>query len=317
MREIGYFGVEIEEIKMNKDEIKNNEMMHVVFCLNNKYAEPTGVAAYSLCKNMAAEDNVVLHIIMTEPLQEFHKEKFRLLERLFAPKVQVRIYENVERISRLFQELKEVDLHRFGISACVRLVLGEILSDEVHKVIYLDGDILVNTSLRGLWYEASKLVSPYIVGAIPDGYVASTHACDEKCQKGMLKYFHDHYPEMKFSSIFQTGTLVINLDLMRRENSGDACVKWLSSHRAKWPDSEALNIVFHSRILELKGKYNTYYIRSQINNPSGIVVAHFASAPKPWDFRDAAITRPLKDWEQRYLDLWEPTWKESPWGNLS
>jgi lipopolysaccharide biosynthesis glycosyltransferase len=80
------------------------EEIHVAFCLDNRYAEYTGVAAYSLCKNKVLEDEVILHIVMTEPLRPKHREKFQQLQNLF-PKVQIQIHDDERTIQCIAQAL--------------------------------------------------------------------------------------------------------------------------------------------------------------------------------------------------------------------
>ncbi|MDR2377241.1 MAG: hypothetical protein LBD54_00585 [Puniceicoccales bacterium] len=48
------------------------EKIHVVFfCDKNRFCEYIGVAAYSIGKNMAAEDELVIHILILETM-EYH-----------------------------------------------------------------------------------------------------------------------------------------------------------------------------------------------------------------------------------------------------
>jgi len=104
------------------------EKIHVAFVSDSNYAECTGVAAYSVCRNMAPEDSVVIHIVMTEPFTTDHRKKFRQLERIFAPRVKIVFYDDPSRADRYINKLKsqymgEISLNRyrgvtFPISAC-------------------------------------------------------------------------------------------------------------------------------------------------------------------------------------------------------
>ena len=41
-----------DKVTDETDQTSTPEKIHVAFCLDNNYAEATGVAAYSLCKNI-------------------------------------------------------------------------------------------------------------------------------------------------------------------------------------------------------------------------------------------------------------------------
>jgi len=147
------------------------EEIHVAFCLDNNYAEPTGVAAYSLCKNRAPDDHLVIHIVMAEPLKPEHKEKFRQLETMFPQEVKVQIHDDEHTIQMIDKALEiPYGWRKMGKDACfnkgmgTRLVLDNILPQELSKVIYLDSDVLVFDSLKNLWQKLPK--TSYAVGGI-------------------------------------------------------------------------------------------------------------------------------------------------------
>jgi lipopolysaccharide biosynthesis glycosyltransferase len=127
------------------------EEIHVAFCLNNGYALPTGVAAYSLCENIETGDHVTIHIVMTEELEHQHKDKFRQLEGRFSDKVKILIYDRLETTQFIGKTLQNIQLGIYHMAAAARLTLDKVLSKNITKVIYLDGDLLVLSSLKDLW----------------------------------------------------------------------------------------------------------------------------------------------------------------------
>ncbi|MDR0444814.1 MAG: hypothetical protein LBG98_00795 [Puniceicoccales bacterium] len=146
------------------------EDIHVAFCLDNDYAEGTGVAAYSLCKNMSPDDEIVLYIVMTEPLKSEHREKFQQLGNLFH-KIQVQIHDDERTIQCIAQTLTMpngwLKLGAYPIrSVAARLVLDKVLPETIHKVIYLDGDTLVFDSLKDLWQKLPR--ENYAIAGVTD-----------------------------------------------------------------------------------------------------------------------------------------------------
>ncbi len=123
-----------------------------------------------------------------------------------------------------------------------RIFLPELLPD-VDRALYLDIDTIVLDSLAPLWeidlrgyYLAavSNVWPPWIVG----------HP-DRLGLPGSQIYFN-------------SGVVLMNLDLMRRDHCTPAIRRYAIEHRSQlvWPDQDALNVVLGSRRLGLHPRWN-------------------------------------------------------------
>ncbi|MDR2420352.1 MAG: hypothetical protein LBD40_03560, partial [Puniceicoccales bacterium] len=276
--------------------------------------------------NKAPEDEVVIHVVMTETLKQEHREKFQQLENLFS-NVQIQIHDDERTIQCIAQALimpngwlKISDLPVKGMAA--RLVLDKILPETIHKVIYLDGDILVLDSLKDLWQKLPK--ENYAIAGIADSccdpaIFPSQGIMDRLCE------LHIYCPDISFPLYINSGVLVLDLDILRRENLFSDVIAWMLHYRSLRPDQDAINVVLHDRILECEGKWNVFPPhRLAIKEPlPGIAIMHYAGSPKPWvaphriiDNRWWQPNRWPILWKHITLQpptLWHQYRQESPW----
>jgi len=133
-------------------------------------------------------------------------------------------------------------LDRFGRIVWLRFLLPELLAD-VERVLYLDADTLVVAPLDDLL--ATDL------GGRPLGAVANV------VEEGM-------WPHVRRLGIddprtfFNSGVLLMDLARMRADGDVDALVRVATERgpELRWPDQDALNIVFAGRWLPLHPRWN-------------------------------------------------------------
>lgn len=139
-----------------------------------------------------------------------------------------------------FEDLPVID--RFGPIVWSRLFLPGLLPD-LARVLYLDCDVLVLSSLRPLWEED--------LGSSPLAAVANVvepGARQHVAQMGI------RYP----GGFFNSGVILFQLDRMREERSTVELVKYALDRRDQlvWPDQDALNVVFAGRWHPLHPRWN-------------------------------------------------------------
>jgi lipopolysaccharide biosynthesis glycosyltransferase len=110
-------------------------------------------------------------------------------------------------------------------------------------VLYLDGDLIALESVRPLWNTE-----------LGDNYLAAV--------SNVFQHDHVHrVAELELpegQAYFNSGVLLMNLELMRREGSTAALVEWAHGHWDKlaWPEQDALNVVLGHRRLGLEPRWN-------------------------------------------------------------
>jgi lipopolysaccharide biosynthesis glycosyltransferase len=144
-----------------------------------------------------------------------------------------------------------------------RIYLPELLPD-VDKILYLDADTIAVDSLGELW--ATDLTGNYVAGVT-----------------NLFEPWNQGYPEAlglpDQKAYFNSGVLLMNLDLMRRDDTTSALRDYaLSAPRnlIAWGDQDALNVVCHEKRVRLHPRWN-------FMNPA---IRHFEgpSVNKPWHY---------------------------------
>lgn len=163
-----------------------------------------------------------------------------------------------------------------------RLLASQFLPEDLHRIIYLDPDILVINSLRPLWDMDME-------GNL---FAAASHTGMTELANNInqirLETDHDYY---------NSGVLLMDLDRARDEISAQEIFDYVKEHGKELllPDQDVLNALYGRRTIDLDDavwnydtrNYNTYLLRSTgvcdmdwvMKNTS---VLHFCGRSKPW-----------------------------------
>ena len=129
-------------------------MIHVCLSLYDKtgrYSKFTGTTMLSLFENTTAE--VTIHILHDNTLTADNRDKFIYLAERYAQSVKFYNVEELcaEKLAEMLRRIPFAKTSRLSVAALYRLLLSNILSAEIKKIIYLDSDIVVNMDINELW----------------------------------------------------------------------------------------------------------------------------------------------------------------------
>lgn len=274
--------------------------MEIACSTDNNYVMPTGVMMCSLCENNKNE-NITFHVLSSD-VNEQNKKKLENLVRKYKQKI-IFYYVDDKDCSYFPINQPGQSEHIHSLAAYYRLLLHEILPQNIQKVLYLDGDIIVRHSLEQLWETD---IDNYAIAAAPD------------IQNNRIK----HYNRLKYPyslGYFNSGVLLINLYYWRKNNVANEFYDFATKYpeRLACHDQDVLNYVFRNRKYILDVTYNFqqdfFYkkelrefsneieaeIESSIHDP---VLIHYIWRPKPW-YKDC--THPCKNEFEKYRALTE------------
>ena len=187
---------------------------------------------------------------------------------------------------------KDEGLKHISRATYYRLFMAELLPKEVHKVIYLDCDIIVDANIQDLW---DIDLNEHAIAAVPQ--VGSG-----------FEAFRLGYP-VEYG-YFNAGVNVLNLDYFRKNNITAKLIDYISVNYSyiKYHDQDTLNAVLFDKCLHLlpqwnmssvaykafldkhgdsiNGKIINEYKKEKANiklfrnNPP---ILHYVSKPKPWN----------------------------------
>ncbi|MGA8756240.1 MAG: glycosyltransferase family 8 protein [Stellaceae bacterium] len=270
--------------------------VHVLLCTDRQYLQHVAVGLTSLLvNNPHLWFDIVIARRPTEHLDE-HKLR-RSLARFPNHSLQVRMF-----TAPPGRMLPLNPLAHYTVDTWTRLWVEEFFPADVHRVLYLDGDIVVLSDISPLW---NVDLCGALLGAvdIPGSLRGITHL-------GMRA--EDGY--------FNAGVLLIDLQQWRETRAMDTVLGYVDAFPERVAvdvDQEALNACFHSRRKRLDSVWNVVW--SFFHEPSELPlgreeieairrqarIIHFNSTPKPWSY---FCHHPRKAEYAKYLQMTE--WRD-------
>lgn len=264
-------------------------MINIAFSLDDNYVMPTCVAITSLLKNTLSPITIYIFYIDGN----LSKSNRDVLEKTVFTYQQCILFKNVDK-----SDLEDFPKLRHGLSSYLRILIPQLLPD-IDKLLYLDGDLIVNESIITLY---NTDISTYQLAAISDlkpyfspGYIES------------IGYNFNH-------PYFNAGVLLMNLKVLRKMDLPIAVKDYLKKYKEKiyHEDQDILNCIC-SLIYNLPPKYNSIihlwnknitlckelWSEEQIKEAKkSPVIIHYLGGLKPWKYE---TRHPFKRKWYRYL----------------
>lgn len=247
--------------------------MELLVTVDKNYILPLQVMLTSLYMNNPGEDVelYLLHSKLQEKeLEPLEKQCGRLGYKFFPVKIEDSWFSQAPVTKQYPREMY------------YRLLAPCFLPQKLHRILYLDPDILVINSLKPLWETDMK--GRLFAAAAHTGKTNLANNINQVRLGTTHKYFN-------------SGVLLINLDQGRKEILPEEVFRYAGEHAKELllPDQDILNAVFGSRTLELDDylwnydarNYSTYLLWSGgvcdmdwVMENTGIL--HFCGKTKPW-----------------------------------
>jgi lipopolysaccharide biosynthesis glycosyltransferase len=256
----------------------------VCFSSDNKYATHLGVSIASILKNKNEDDNLKFYVL-DGGISETNKENLLLLKSIADFEIKL-----IKDDNSRFSEIRVYRKDHITCAAYFRLILPEVCNSE-DKIIYLDCDLIVITSLR----EMLKIdLAGNYIGAVLD----IEHI--EQAKRLNLKQY------------INSGVLLINALAWRYDNITAKVFDWAKNNKniILYHDQDILNGTLEKNIKIIDSAWNIQISKIKISNndsykafPDAKIIHYIAY--KPWEASNIA----MKDLYYEYLSL-------TPWKNL-
>lgn len=285
--------------------------IHILCCADDAYAPYCGIMLTSLLHNLPHKGNprderyrAVIHIVSTD-IGADNREKFRCLEERYLCRI-----EFITPAPSLLSRLPEA-VNGWPIASYLRLIATEILPVELHRVIYLDSDIAVDSSVASLWEAELGGKACAVICDAP-----SPCDCTPRKERCGIK-----------GTYFNSGVMVIDLDKFRQLGIASRSVEMLSTLPPEYecPDQDILNILLDVNHIDLPARWNvqTCHFQSMCPDPEGEELAevigvargklkgiiHYTTMHKPWR-NEVTDFHPMEHVWRRYRKL--SPWAETP-----
>ena len=228
-------------------------VINVSVACDDNYAKYAGVVIASILASADKEDNLAFYVLDGGISEENKKA--------------INCY-------------KEVKTHGYiTIATYYRLKLASLLPD-VDKIIYLDCDTVVNTSLKDLY---NKDTSNHLIAGVSDIKLSAVRK-------------NPHY--------VNAGMIVMDLDNIRKDNTEEKFFNYTKANidRITKGDQEIINDVCNDKILVIEPEWNVQ--ASNFTNRSCYTtkpkIIHYVSKSKPWKYGSYSY---FKNYWFKYLQL--------------
>lgn len=295
------------EPKENIVSIAPNDTINVCFLTDDGFAMPTMVAIASLLEHRDTRLAYNIHVISNN-LTTKHQSLFQQSVQS-ADGVDLRIVIADQSLDTL-KQLHNSNRKQYKLTALLKFYLPELLP-EVDKVLFLDGDILIQTTLHELYTTE-----------LGDNLVAAVRDLPQIFE---VKTYVDK--NIAGRDYFNSGVMLLNLSQMRIENTSKSLIKAKQSlSKQQFLDQDAFNLVFKNRTSQLPICYN-FSINREAQRYNAVLPkinkAYNTSYNNYEDLLDAAqiihYSSPIKPWVSygiRGSDLWNYYYNKSVFGSV-
>ena len=224
-------------------------MIHVCFGLYDKtghYSKFTGTTMLSIFEN--TNSNITVHILHDNTLTADNRDKFIYLAGRYNQLVK---FYNVEQLcadelKKIIELVPQAKTSRLSVAALYRLLIPQILSPDIDKIIYLDSDVVLNLDIIELWRID---LADKILGVVAFSTMGRDSKNDPLVSNGLVRA----------EDYFNSGVLLMNLKILRNElETTRSGLEFLSRNPTfiRLLDQHLLNYCFSNRTLKLPAKFN-------------------------------------------------------------
>lgn len=246
-----------------------NNILHVAFCVDNRYFRSMGATMTSLIENNP-DVHFVFHVFAFA-VSDDHRQRLRQFENKFDVSARIHIIDPA-----VFKEFgRFTQSSYYSPSIFSRLLIPTMLQGTTDRVLYLDADILCVGNIAAL---LDMDIGDTIALVVPDAEATTRRRCAEL--------------RLKQQRSFNSGVMMMNVGLWMENRITERTIDALltDGDKFRFPDQDALNVVLegHARFIDKKWNYLYGLVgdlerdRRKMQLAGEAVFIHFAGAVKPW-----------------------------------
>lgn len=258
------------------------EFVNIALAADDNYAQHAAVVMASTKANVNTDDVPLRFFLLSDGITESKMDCLKKTSAMLDVQLVILDLSEKEQFASFYTS------GHISKAAYFRLMLAEILPTDVHKIIYLDVDLLVLDDIEKLWKTE---LNGHPVGAIPDFGIMSSAR--------LMKQKHDVLGLSLDREYFNSGVMVMDIDAWRANDYGKQVIDLAQSGSFPHHDQDALNKVFMDKwqpITEcwnvIPPVYNLFLkvvLNSKLRNRAvaakkNVAVLHYAGRYKPWEF---------------------------------
>lgn len=269
-------------------------MIHVAYGTSNEYSKFAGTSLLSLFENHSCLPPITVHIFHADNFTQENRDRFIYLAGRYNQKIK---FYNVEKllpdvIEKFKNSFTKDSLQRYTVMSVIRLIPGQILPKEIHKIIYMDADTIVNLDINELWQIELGNKPLGAVQVEKDGYIRALS--------------RDGFVEI--DDYFNAGIMIMNLDRLREEHKKiiDA-ISFITEKKYPTVEQDVYNYLFSKDYIKLPRKFNftIRYLKRFVDSPIEQKLYHYIE-------QGVSLGMDVRD---KYNRLWFSYFMKTPWCN--
>ncbi len=250
----------------------------IVSYSNDSYAMLLGASLCSLFENKKGDSPVDVYVI-DSGISEENKNRLHVLEQKYKFKIQY-IFPDKQFFDKIPLE-KLASYYPLPMENYHRLSVGRFLPSTCHRIINLDADTVILGDISEFFQVD---LEGKTIGAVMDGSPEEKSEHFKKLCASVGQF------ELPANSVyFNSGILLVDMDLWRKNNVEEKLLHLISEHASKlsYHDQDALNLVLLGDCKELPPKYNLLAATTDSIPASDPLIVHYVGGGKPWYFLSA------------------------------
>lgn len=280
--------------------------MNVLYASDNNYAEIMGISILSLFENNQDIAEIRVYII-NDKISEDNCKKIETIFEMYHRELP--IWKEVKGINEVLQ--MEVYEDRFSQTQFARLFLEEMINDDDERVLYLDCDTIVQSSLKELW---DMSLGEKIGAVLADAFSS---------------FYRGNIGLEKNDLMFNSGVMLIDMGKWRKEHIGHQLRAFIRAHKGivQQGDQGVLNAILSKKMCTFSPRYNliTNYsafsykdmmlYRKPVNIYAEQEIEMAKQAPCIIHYTSSfLVARPWENGiEHPYKEVWLDYQNKSPW----
>lgn len=246
--------------------------MNLLFSIDDKFVNQLATVLFSIRLNTPS-CKIDIYVIQEERLKRTQD-----LEAICA-KLNI-AYHPIIVDPNLFKDAPTTD--RYPTIIYYRLLAHKMLPKNLHKILYLDADVLVINDIQKLY---NTDINNYL-------YASAIHSSITNATEIINKLRLQNFDA---NGYYNSGVMLINLDLVRQKVKDQDIFDYIRTHTLLLPDQDVLNALYGNEIKEIPDELYNFDVRKDriyeaissgewdldwiIKNT---VILHFCGRDKPW-----------------------------------
>jgi len=288
----------IKEIEILKPVFKENYTA-IAMSSSDEYIPYLSVCLQSLVEHTDNNHNYDI-VIFSSSKNEINKQL--IIDTYSRDNISIRFYNP----SAILNEVKMTVTHSYFHEACYYRIVAPTVMPDYSKVIFTDIDLIFNSDIQELY---SIDISEHPIAACREPiWVDFIDNNSQIHNINIKKYSIEVLKLNDIRTYFNTGVMLINIDLFKSYNYFDDLKKLINENFFLYQEQDALNTLFTNKILPIDKIWNleiTPRNKEIRNTISQGKIIHYLGGKKPWNYP-----------EEMYSNIWWQYARKTPYYEL-